>query len=70
VEVDTAIDSRAVMAMEHTDTEAAKEEHDEVDLLVVREVGETEDLAVEDVRLQLVAVTYLSEDLLEVHLNG
>lgn len=58
------------MAMEPNDTEAAKEEHDYDDQLVVREVGETEDLAVEDVRLELVAVTYLPEDALEVHLNG
>ena len=54
------------MAMEHTDTMAAKEEHNGDDLLVVREVGETEVLAVDDVCLDLVAMTCLSEDALEV----
>jgi len=69
MEADTAIDSRVLMALEHTDTEGAVEEHDNDDLLVVREAGETEELAVEDVRLELVAMTCLSEDALEVHLN-
>jgi hypothetical protein len=55
--------------MEHTDTETAKEEHDDDDLLVVLEVGEAEVLAVDDVRLELVAMICLSEDALEVHLK-
>lgn len=83
VQVGAAIDSQVVMAMQHTDTEAAAgaagaaEDHEDGNLLVdegeavvVREVREMGELAVDDVCLELVAMTCLSEDDLEVHLNG
>jgi len=59
VQAGMAIDSWAVMAMEQTDTEVVEEEYDDVDLLVIRQMGETEVLAVMDVRLELVAMTCL-----------